>query len=113
VFAVAASVFFFVRRRFLPLVVDTLVASAYVCIYSFEPSSPVRDLLFLPVAEAALLFGTVTGVLWPALSVPALWFFERQTSDRLGEPYDVGHVLGPVGLQVLLGLVIGRLARST
>jgi hypothetical protein len=42
--------------------------------------------------------------------VPALWFFERQTSHRLREPYDVGHVLGPVGLQVLIGLVVGRLA---
>jgi hypothetical protein len=110
VFALGASVFFFAHGRVLPLVFDAVIVSAYVCIYSFEPSSPVRELLFLPVVEAALLFGARGGVLWPALSVPALWFFERQTSDRLGEPYDVGHVLGPVGLQVLLGLVVGRLA---
>jgi hypothetical protein len=110
VFAVGATMFFFARGRLLPLVFDAVIVSAYVCIYSFEPSSPVRELLFLPVLEAALLLGARGGVLWPALSVPALWFFERQTSDRLGEPYDVGHVLGPLGLQVLIGLVVGRLA---
>jgi hypothetical protein len=98
VFAVGASVFFFARGRVLPLVFDAMIVPAYVCIYSFEPSSPVRELL--PVVEAALLLSARGGVLWPALSVPALWFFERQTSHRLGEPYDVGHVLGPVGLQV-------------
>jgi hypothetical protein len=110
VFAVAATVFYYERARLLPLVLDTMVVSAYVCIYSFEPSSPVRELLFLPVVEAALLFGTRGGLLWPAFSVPALWFFERQTSHRLGEPFDLGHVLGPVGLQVLIGLVVGHLA---
>jgi hypothetical protein len=109
VFAVAATGFYFAPVRAPALVVDTLVVSAYVCIYSFEPNSPVRELLFLPVVEAGLLFGARAGLLWPALSVPALWFFERQTSDRLGETYDVGHVFGPVGLQVLIGLVAGRL----
>lgn len=113
VFAVGAGVFFFARGRLLPLVFDAVIVSAYVCIYSFEPSSPVRELLFLPVVEAALILGARGGVLWPALSVPALWFFERQTSHRLGEPYDVGHVLGPVGLQVLIGLVVGWLVART
>jgi len=112
VLAGAAILSIFAGGRLLPLVVDTLVVSAYVCLYSFEPSSPVRELMFLPVAEAALLFGTRAGVLWPALSVPALWFFERQTSHELGEPYDLGHLLGPLGLQVLAGVVVARLAWS-
>jgi hypothetical protein len=109
VFAAAATVFFFAPGRLLPLILDTLVVSAYVCVYSFEPSSPVRELMFLPVVEAALLTGARGGLLWPALSVPALWFFERQASHRLGEPSEVGHVLGPLGLQVLIGVLVGRL----
>jgi hypothetical protein len=113
-FGVGATAFLFAGSRLLPLVFDTLIVSAYVCIYSFEPNSPVRQLLFLPVVEAGLLFGTRWGVFWPGLSVPALWFFERQSSDQLGEAYDPGHVLGPVGLQLLVGLVVGRLsARSS
>jgi hypothetical protein len=110
VFAVGALVLFFARGRLVAAAFDTAIVSAFVCIYSFEPSSPVRELLFLPVLEAGILFGARGGVLWPLSSVPALWFFERQTSDQLGEPYDVGHILGPVGLQILVGLVVGTLA---
>lgn len=101
----------FLTRLPLPgLLLDTLVVSAFVCIYSFEPSSPARELFFLPVVEAGLLFGSPAAAGWALSSAPALWFFERQASARLGEPYDVGHVLGPVGLQLLIGLVVGRLA---
>jgi hypothetical protein len=100
----------FLRNPSPGLVLDVLVVSAYVCIYSFEPSSPVRELFFLVAIEAALLLGPRAAVIVPPLSVPALWFFEREASDRLGVPYDVGHVLGPVGLQLLVALVVGRLA---
>jgi hypothetical protein len=110
VFAVGAVAILFARQRLAGLVLDTLAVSAFVCIYSFEPNSPVRELFFLPVVEAALLFGARAGAAWPVTSVPALWFFERQTSDTLDVPYDVGHVLGPLGLQLSVGLVVGYLA---
>jgi hypothetical protein len=109
VFAVGAAAILFTRQRFAGLVLDTLAVSAFVCIYSFEPNSPVRELFFLPVVEAGLLFGTRAGVAWAVTSVPALWFFERQTSDKLEVPYDVGHVLGPVGLQLAVGFAVGYL----
>ena len=112
VLAVGTVAVFFLRNPFPGLVLDLLVVSAYVCIYSFEPSSPVRELLFLVVLEGALLLGARAAFILPPLSVPALWFFERQTSQELGVPFDVGHVLGPVGLQLLVGLVVGRLAAS-
>jgi hypothetical protein len=110
VFAVGAVVIFLARQALAGLVLDALVVSAFVCIYSFEPNSPVRELLFLPVLEAGLLYGARVGAAWPVTSVPALWFFERQTSDALGAPHDVGHIVGPVGLQFLVGLVTGYLA---
>jgi hypothetical protein len=110
VFAVGAVVLFLRPAGRPGLLLDTLVVSAFVCIYSFEPSSPARELFFLPVAEAGLLFGARAGAGWAFSSGPALWFFERQASEKLGEPYDVGHVLGPVGLELLIGLVVGRLA---
>jgi hypothetical protein len=108
-FAVGAVAIYLTRQALAGLVLDALVVSAFVCIYSFEPNSPVREVLFLPVLEAGLLYGARVGAAWPLTSVPALWFFERQTSDALGVPYDVGHVLGPVGLQLLVGLVTGYL----
>ena len=91
------------------MVFDLAVVSAFVCIYSFEPNSPVRELLFLPVIEAALCYGVRGGLALPAASAPSLAFFESKASDDLGVAFDPGHVLGPIGLQVLVGLVVGLL----
>jgi glucose-6-phosphate-specific signal transduction histidine kinase len=86
------------------------VVSAFVVIYSFEPGSPVRELLFLPVIEAALRWGRLGGVVSPLASAPALAVFEWKVSDRLGVPHDPGHVIFPVALQLLVGLIVGALS---
>ena len=95
------------------LVFDTAVVSAYAAIYAFEPGSPVRQLFFLVVIEAALRFGRRGGVLWPLASAPALAVFEWRQSDRLELPFDPGHVIFPIALQVLVGLIVGSLAART
>ncbi len=104
------------RRRVAPrllaglaLAFDTAVVSGYVVLYGFEPSSPVRQLLVLVVVEAALRYGR-PGALWAVTSTPALAVFEWRVSDRLGVAYDPGHVVFPIGLQVLAGLIVGALA---
>ena len=112
VFALGAVVLLFVRHPLPGLLFDAIVVSAFVCIYSFEPSSPVRELLFLPVVEAGLLFGIRGGVVLPVASVPALAFFESKTSDELGVAFDPGHVLVPLALQAVVGLVVGWLAEQ-
>jgi hypothetical protein len=114
-FTVGAVAFFAARTRDrvvgrLAYCFDAAVVSSYVVIYSFEPGSPVRQLLFLPVIEAALRWGRLGGVLAPLVSAPALAVFEWRVSDRLGLPYDPGHVIFPIGLQVLVGLMVGALA---
>ena len=93
----------------LALLFDTAVVSGYVVLYGFEPSSPVRQLLVLVVVEAALRYGR-RGALWAISSAPALALFEWRASERLDVPYDPGHVVFPIGLQVLAGLVVGALA---
>lgn len=115
VFAVGALSLFWTHRRGLDAglaayVFDAAVVSAYVVIYSFEPSSPVRQLLFLPVMEAGLRWGRLGGLLSPLASAPALAVFEWKVSDRLGVPYDPGHVIFPVALQLLVGLIVGALS---
>jgi hypothetical protein len=110
VFAAGAVALLFVRGRLAGVVFDVAIVSAFVCIYSFEPSSPVRELLFLPVIEAALCYGVRGCLSLPAASAPSLVFFESKASDELGVAFDPGHVLGPIGLQVLVGLVVGLLA---
>jgi hypothetical protein len=114
VFAAGAFLLFAARAAggaagFAAYAFDVAIVSAFVVIYSFEPSSPVRELLFLPVVEGALRWGRLGGALAPVASVPALALFEWKASDRLGVPYDPGHVIAPVGLQLLVGLIVGAL----
>jgi hypothetical protein len=96
----------------LALVFDTAIVSGYVVLYGFEPNSPVRQLLILVVVEAALRYGR-RGGLWALASTPALALFEWRASDRLDVPYDPGHVVFPIGLQLLAGLIVGALAERT
>src|SRR5438309_5527977 len=70
VLAVGALVFFRIDRAQLSaryqsavcltaLAFDTGVIWAYAVIYTFEPGTPIRQLLFFPVVEAALRYGLV------------------------------------------------------
>jgi hypothetical protein len=112
-FAVGAVVLVVVRQPLAGVLFDAVVVSAFVCIYSFEPSSPVRELLFLPVIEAALCFGVRGCLALPLASAPSLAFFESRTSDDLGVAFDPGHVLGPIALQLVVGLVVARLTAAS
>lgn len=111
VFAAGALVLFRARCVVLPaLLFDTAVVSAFVVLYGFELGTPVRQLLLLPVLEAALRYGRRGGLAWPLATAPALALFEWRQAVRLDYyPFDVGHVLGPVGIELLLGLVVGAL----
>jgi hypothetical protein len=111
VFALAAVLFFVLRRGGLfALAFDVAIVSAFVVLYAFEPSSPVRDVLFLPVIEAGLRYGRLGGVVVPVACAPALALFERRTSDILDVSFDPAHVTFPIGLQLLVGLLVGTLA---
>ena len=92
------------------LVFDWAIVSLWVALYAFEPGTPVRQLLLLPVVEAALRYGMRGGALMPLAALPALAFFEWRQAVRLDlHPFDAGHVVGPAGIGLLVGLVVGAL----
>lgn len=109
VFAAGAALLFFFRARLPALVFDTAIVSSFVVLYGFEPSSPVRQLFILVALEAGLLYG-MRGAAWVLTSFPALILFERSAADRLGEPFDPGHVLTPLAIQLAVALTVGALA---
>jgi hypothetical protein len=114
VFGTGATVLLAARARpwapAVGLALDLAVVSAYVALYSFEAGTPVRQLLVLPVLEGALLYGIRGGVLLSLAGVPALAFFEWRQAERLDlHPFDVGHVLGPAGIGLAVGVVVGAL----
>ncbi len=122
--AIGAGLFFWLDRRvvqsrFQPaiclagLVFDTAVIWAYALIYTFEPGTPIRQLLFFPVIEAALRFGLVGGLVMPLVQIPVLVASEWWRSDRFGPPgFSLDHITFPLWLQIVMGAIIGWLAGS-
>src|SRR5918999_2127335 len=122
--AVGAVAFFFVDRRpfgprgqrivsFASLTFNTLLIWAYTFIFSFEPGTPIRQLLYFSVIEAALRYGLVGGALMPFAQLPVLIATELWRADRFAPPdYTLDHITFPLGLQLLMGLVVGWLVNQ-
>jgi signal transduction histidine kinase len=127
--AVGAAVFFLIDRRpfgeraqriicLASLSFNALVISAYCFIFSFEPGTPIRQLLYFAVIEAALRYGLVGGIVMPLAQVPVLVGTELFRADRFAPPdFTTDHITFPLGLALLMGLIVGwlvnRLARET
>jgi len=129
VLAIGSVAFFWIGRRgvaerlqpafcFAGLLFDVAVIWAYALAFTFEPGTPIRDLLFFPVVEAALRYGLRGGLLMPAAQAPILVATEWWRSDRFAPPgFSADHITFPLGLQFAMGAIIGwlvnRLARET
>jgi signal transduction histidine kinase len=92
------------------LVFDFAVVSAYTLIYSFEAASPIRQIMFLPLVEAALRYGIPGAIGLTLASIPVTAYFEVLRSRRI-EPksYQVDYVLLQIGLELLMGVIVGWL----
>jgi signal transduction histidine kinase len=127
--AIGAAAFFLIDRRpfgergqrivcFASLSFNTLVIWAYCFVFAFEPGTPIRQLLYFAVIEAALRYGLVGGVAMPLAQLPVLVGTELLRADRFAPPeFTTDHITFPLGLQLLMGLIVGwlvnRLARET
>src|ERR1700694_3512690 len=122
--AVGAIAFFWLARRVTSprtqgaiclagLAFDTGVIWAYAFVYTFEPGTPIRQLLFFPVVEAALRYGLVGGLVMPLVQAPVLVATEWWRSDRFPPPkFTVDHIAFPLGLQLVMGAIIGWLVNK-
>ena len=98
------------RIGFGALVLDTVVVYGYVLVYSFEPGTPIRQLVFIPLIEAALRYGIVGAFAMSAVSACLLAFTEWWREDRFPpQEFDIDRIVLPVGVQLILGLVVGSL----
>ena len=127
-FAVGAAIIFFLSRREMPrqrqlmlaviaLAFDTAILSTYLLIYNFESGSPIRQVLYLAVIEAAVRFGIVGPIVLTILTAPVLVEFEHLRAGRGGEDFHADFVTFQAGSQVIVGLIVGwlvlRLGRET
>jgi signal transduction histidine kinase len=122
VLAVGAAAFWFLARAelglsaqkilgFAALGLDAGVVSAYVVLYySYEPDSPVRQILVLPVAEAAVRYGIIGGAVLPFALAPFLAWGEALRADRYGREFSADAVTLPLGIEIMVGVLVGWLA---
>ena len=87
-----------------------IVASFVIIFYAWEPNTPVRQALFLPVAEGAVRFGIAGGIIVPLILSPFLALGETLRADRYDRDFTLDAVTFPLGLEVLMGLIVGWLA---
>jgi signal transduction histidine kinase len=101
-----------VQRRlgFFALGFDFAVATTYTLIFHFEPDSPVRQVMFVPLVEAALRYGIAGALAMVAANAPVMAIFEWLRERRFApHDYHVNYVTLQIGLEVLLGLIVGWL----
>jgi signal transduction histidine kinase len=108
------------RIGLLGLFLDSVVVTAFVVIYQYEIGSPVNQLFFVLVVEAAVRYGIRGGLVMPFVIAPMLAFAEWWRVDRFESPpvgYQVDHVIFPWGLCTITGVIVGwlvdRLRRET
>ena len=93
------------------LVFDIAIVAAFLVIYyAWEPDTPIRQVLFLPVVEGAVRFGIAGGIVVALLFAPALAWGEALRADRYDRDFNLDAVTFPLGLYVLTGLIVGWLA---
>jgi signal transduction histidine kinase len=93
-----------VRARVFLIACDALVGIGVVAVFSFESGQPFRALYLIPIAEAALRFGLVGGVLSGAVMVGATIVI-----DDLGPGLQWRSAVVRILVGMLAGIVVGRL----
>jgi signal transduction histidine kinase len=93
-----------VRTRALAIVLDGISAFGFVAVFSYQAGEPYRALYLLPIAEAALRFGTAGGVLAGVVMVGA-----TVGVDDLGPGIQWRATIVRIVIGLLAGIVIGRL----
>jgi signal transduction histidine kinase len=102
-----------IRLGLAALAFDFAVVSTYVLIFSFQADSPIRQLMFVPLIEAAVRYG-IPGAVWLTVaSAPMIAVFEWLRERRVpSDTYHVDYVTLQLGLQIVMGLIVGWLLRG-
>lgn len=92
------------------LAFDTAVVYGYLLVFTFEPGSPVRQLVFIPLIEAALRFGVVGAIALSVLSTGALAATEWWRAEHFAQQeFELNRIVLPVGVQLIIGVIVGSL----
>jgi signal transduction histidine kinase len=94
------------------LAFDFAIVTAYILLYNFEQASSIRQIMFLPLVEAALRFGIPGALGLAAASAPVLAIFEWLRERRVApHDYHVDYVTLQIGVEILMALIVGWLVQ--
>jgi len=88
---------------------DFAIVSAYTLLYSFEPGTPTRQLLYLAIILGAVRFGLTGGIVIAIASVPVSAWFEERRADFFNVDYRLQLVTFQVVAGFLMALLVGWL----
>ncbi len=92
------------------LVFDTAVVYGYILVFTFEAGTPMRQLVFVPLIEAALRFGVTGTIAVSAFSALALAAAEWWRDEHFPpQEFDLNRIVLPVGVQLIVGTIVGLL----
>jgi signal transduction histidine kinase len=92
------------------LAFDFAVVSAYVLVYNFQQGSPIRQIVFVPLVEAAVRYGIVGALGLTLASAPVIAVFEWLRKRRFApHTYHVDYVTLQIGIMALMALIVGWL----
>jgi len=94
----------------LALAIDFALIGAFVLVLDFQSGQPARSLVFLPVIEGALRFGTRGGAGVALATIPLLVVAEAWTEAPYDPDFQPEAIFIRGALIALLGLLVGRLA---
>jgi signal transduction histidine kinase len=92
------------RARALAIVLDGVTAIGIIAVFSYQAGEPYRALYLIPIAEAALRFGMLGGLVGALLMVGATVVIDALGPSNVWRSVAIRLLIG-----VLAGLVIGRL----
>ncbi len=93
-----------VRARALLIVCDAVVGIGIVAVFSYQAGEPYRALYLIPIAEAALRFGLLGGVIGGAVMTGS-----TMVIDALGPGFQLRGALVRMLIGMLSGIIVGRL----
>lgn len=120
-FAIGSALFLFLAYRvpsrsawrwigLAALAFDTAVVYGYILVFTFEAGTPMRQLVFIPLIEAALRFGVVGAIALSSVSALALAVTEWWRDEHFPpQEVDLNRIVLPVGVQVIIGVIVGSL----
>jgi signal transduction histidine kinase len=92
------------------LLFDTAIVYGYIFTFTFEPGTPTRLLVFIPLIEAALRYGLLGGIAMSVFSAAALALAELWREERFPpQQFEIDRITFPVGIQLILGVIVGSL----